>query len=478
MVKGRARSFEGNQGRRRPTAVALVLTLLSLTTPAAADPQAPTTRRLAPLVHEYVMTGDRARADALLQSILNEPGATIEAVQAILHAGPRYAPRPVGLLPSQPVQSRGRQHSFGLYVPASYTPDQTYPLVICLHGAGFTGDAYLERWQPRLADRYILACPTLYRGDWWTLTAEHLVLATLRTVAAQYRIDHDRVFLTGMSNGGIGAWLIGSHHAPLFAGLAPMAGGLDEVLFPFLDNLRNTPVYIIHGRRDQVMPVDLSRSIARRLTELGYAYVFREHDHVHPMAGGHFFPREELPALVAWLDVQRRGPSPHTIVLVRDASHLGTFGWVRIDATDRIAALTENLIEGRDELIKNRVYARLEAEIIGPNRIAVRTERVRRLTLFLNETLIDRSRPVTVLINGVEAHAGRVDASLTTLLRQVRLRGDWSRLYPVEIRLSVPDLAPSPSPQPSPPRGEREDSSPQPSPPPGEKGGRGGSHNE
>lgn len=385
------------------------------------------------------MTGDGARAETLLDAILSDPGATIETVQALLRAGPRYAPRPVGLLPSQPVQSRGRRHTFGLYVPDSYRPDRAYPLVVCLHGAGFTGDAYLARWQPRLGERYILACPTLLRGDWWTRTAEHLVLSTLRTVAARYRIDRNRVFLTGMSNGGIGAWLIGSHHAPLFAGVAPMAGGLDAVLFPFLDNLRNTPAYIIHGRRDQVMPVELSRSIARRLTELGYAVTFREHDRTHPMAGGHFFPRQELPDLVAWLDDRRRGPPPDTIVVVRDASHLATFGWVRIDATDRIAALTENLIEGRDELITNRVYARLEAAVVGPNRIAVRTERVRRLTLFLNESLIDPSRPVTVLINGVEAHAGPVDASLTTLLRQVRLRGDWSRLYPVELRLSVPD---------------------------------------
>ncbi len=426
-------------GRRRPTVVALVLALLSLTTPAAADPPAPTTPALAPLVHEYVMTGDRERAGTLLRAILKEPGATIETVQGILRAGPRYAPRPIGLLPSQPVESRGRQHTFGLYVPASYTPERAYPLVVCLHGAGFTGDAYLQRWQPRLGDRYILACPTLFRGDWWTRTAEHLVLATLRTVAAQYRIDRDRVFLTGMSNGGIGAWLIGSHHAPVFAGLAPMASGLDSVLFPFLDNLRNTPAYIIHGRRDQVMPVDLSRSIARRLDELGYAYTFREHDLSHPMAGGHFFPRQELPDLVAWLDTQRRGRSPDTVVVVRDASHLGTFGWVRIDATDRIAVLTENLIEGRDELIKNRVYARLEADVVAPNRIALRTERVRRLTLFLNENLADLSRPVTVVINDKEAHTGPVDTSLTTLLRQVRLRQDWSRLYPVELRLSVPD---------------------------------------
>ena len=35
-----------------------------------------------------------------------------------------------------------------------------------------------------------------------------------------------------------------------------MASGIDDVLFPFLENLRTTPTYIIHGAQDQVMPVE------------------------------------------------------------------------------------------------------------------------------------------------------------------------------------------------------------------------------
>ena len=69
-----------------------------------------------------------------------------------------------------------------------------------------------------------------------------------------------------------------------------MASGLDGVLMPFLANLRTTPVYIIHGAKDQVMPVELSRSIVRRLESLGYPYVYREHQGEHPHAGGHYFP--------------------------------------------------------------------------------------------------------------------------------------------------------------------------------------------
>lgn len=336
-----------------------------------------------------------------------------------------------------PLRVRNRTDRYGLYVPLSYRPTKDYALVVCLHGAGFTGDTYLERWQARLSEGYILACPTLVQGAWWTRQAEELVLATIRAVQARYRIDPDRIFLTGMSNGGIGAWIIGSHHAPLFAGLAPMASGLDDVLFPFLENLQHTPTYLIHGLKDQVMPVELSRSIVKELTRLGYEFVYREHDRVHSIAGGHYFPREELPELVAWFEAHHRDPFPKKVTVVRDATHLTAFGWVRIDATDRIVALTENLTDTRDETIVNRVYAKLEAEIVAPNRVEVRTQRVRRYSLFLNEWLVDLSKPIIVVTDGRLSYEGPVIPSVETLLREARLRQDRHMLFPVLLSLPV-----------------------------------------
>ncbi|TLY14343.1 MAG: hypothetical protein E6K69_07925, partial [Nitrospirae bacterium] len=155
----------------------------------------------------------------MLTEILGNPQADLTSVETIIRTGPRYETRPVGMQAGVPLRVRNRTYRYGLYVPQSYRPTKDYALVVCLHGAGFTGDTYLERWQTRLGDGYILACPTLVQGAWWTRQAEELVLATIRAVQARYRIDPDRIFLTGMSNGGIGAWIIGSHHAPLFAGL-------------------------------------------------------------------------------------------------------------------------------------------------------------------------------------------------------------------------------------------------------------------
>lgn len=388
-------------------------------------------------VFRYLDSMDTDETARALHALLSDPNITIDQAIRIIQTERDYTPQPTGTMPDERIDVRGRAYHLALSVPLTYQPAKGYGLVVCLHGAGFSGEAYLERWQARLGEDYVLACPTVPMGAWFTRGAEELVLATIRSVQRRYHIDPDRIFLTGMSNGGIGAWVIGMHDAPLFAGIAPMASGLDNVLMPFLANLRSTPLYIIHGAKDQVMPVELSRTITKELTRLGYSFVYREHDREHPMAGGHYFPREELPELVTWFNAQRRDPLPTSVTVVREASHFQPFGWVRIDATDPIAAFSEDLVSKRDERIARREYARLDVSIVAPNRIEVQADRVQRYSLFLNEQLIDSSQPLVVLTNGQLSFEGPVSPSLETLLRQARLRQDARQLFPIHLAIQV-----------------------------------------
>lgn len=390
----------------------------------------------------YLDEPDGTKADSALQRLLANPEVTIEQVSRAIQTGRTYQAQSVGTMAEESIVVRERMYHYALSVPLTYQPSKGYALVVCLHGAGFSGDAYLERWQSRLSDDYILVCPTYPSGAWFTRPAENLVLAVMERVQAQYHVDPDRVFLTGMSNGGIGAWLIGMHHAQRFAGLAPMASGLDGVLMPFLANLRTTPVYIIHGAKDQVMPVELSRAISRELAAIGYPHIYREHEREHPMSGGHFFPREELPDLVAWFNAQHRNPLPTSLTVVREASHFQSFGWVRIDATDQIAAFSDDLVSKRDELTKKKRYARLDVSVTGPNRIEVETGLVQRYTLFLNDQLVDVSKPVTVVTNKQVSFEGMVTPTVETLLRQARARKDPRQLFTVQLAIQVSKPAP------------------------------------
>jgi len=395
-------------------------------------------RSLSSLVKDYVKAPSSERVEALLVDIQRMPDATVESISTILQEPPRYEAQPVGPQPRRVVRVRREEAEYALYVPTSYTPEQSYPLILCLHGAGFNGEAYLDRWMPRLGEKYILACPSVTMGSWWTRYGEELVLNVLHEVQEQYHIDPNRIFLTGMSNGGIGTWIIGMHYADRFAGIAPMASGIDDVLYPFLENLSHTPVYVIHGVEDQVMPVQLSRDLVKEMERRGIPYQYQEHTWTHPHAGGHFFPKQALPDLITWFDGQRREPLPRSLSLVRDATHLTPFSWVRIDMTEQIAAFTENLIDSRDEFITGGIFAKLHAEITAPNKIVVSTNRIRRYTVFLNQDLVDFSKPVIVKTNGKISYEGMVEPRIETLLEEVRHRSDTHILFPAKLTIDVP----------------------------------------
>jgi poly(3-hydroxybutyrate) depolymerase len=387
-------------------------------------------------VQAYLAANDTA-AEKILPTVATHPLDEVEAaLRQVLAAKPPGQPA-VGKLPGQRIQVGGKTHHYALYVPESYQGQHVYPLVVCLHGAGFGGETYLDRWQPRLKEGFLLACPTINNAAWWSKDAEDLVLAVVAEVSRTYWIDPDRIFLTGMSNGGTGTFLIGLNYADRFAALVPMASALPRALYPLLENARSTRFYIIHGARDQVMPVQYSRDLVSYLQEHGFQVVYREHDQEHPMAGGHFFPREELPNLVDWLSVRHRLPTPTHLTVVRDRDHTGRLYWVRIDQSRGVASFRASETDKEESRrLQEGAWARADARIDG-NTIAVRTERAARYTLLLNRDLVDFDKPILVLTNGTISFEGRVKPDAAVLLREARITPDPGRLVLAELPITV-----------------------------------------
>ncbi|MFY9269104.1 MAG: PHB depolymerase family esterase [Candidatus Manganitrophaceae bacterium] len=390
------------------------------------------------LVQQYLASGDPGQSKQLLDEIQTQKGVTVEQVEEAIRQGGPYPPEPKRGSLHLTVEIEDQPADYALYVPESYDPANAYPLIVCLHGAGFTGDSYLERWQPRLGEKSLLACPTIQGGAWWSPAGETLVLAVIDAVQSKYRVDPNRIYLTGMSNGGIGAYLSGIFHADRFAAVAPMAAGIPDEIFPFLRNLSSTGIYIVHGAKDEVMPVMLSRNVSAYLKEQGIPYVYREHDRLHPMAGGHFFPREELPDLVAWFEGQQRQPYPMKVVSIRDTEHLIPFYWTEINETEKgIASVYGSIFDKEEaERVKEGSFASLIAEI-KENRVAVKTERVARYTLYFNRQLIDFSKPVTIDTNGRKSFEGRLSEGIAALLEEAKRRRDPGALYPASVTINV-----------------------------------------
>lgn len=162
----------------------------------------------------------------------------------------------------------GFAHRIALRVPDGYDPARAWPLVVFLHGSGECGSDGEKQTRaglgPALAahpDRWpclVLMPQKPVEVEEWE-EREALVLAAIADVQSAYRIDPDRVALTGMSQGGHGVWMIGARHPDLFSCLAPVCGyGRARTV---ASRVARLPVWAFHGLRDDVVDPEETRGI-------------------------------------------------------------------------------------------------------------------------------------------------------------------------------------------------------------------------
>jgi predicted peptidase len=166
---------------------------------------------------------------------------------------------------------------YGLSVPDDYKQGQPRPLILALHPGGermrYYGSAYARTIvMPAAADlgAFIVApdCPT---GAWTDAASDQAVMALLDHILRDYAIDRRRVLVTGFSMGGRGTWFMASHHRDLFTAAIPMAASTGD---DPIDSLATMPTYVIHSRRDQVVPFAPAERNAQELERLGRVVKF------------------------------------------------------------------------------------------------------------------------------------------------------------------------------------------------------------
>jgi len=183
----------------------------------------------------------------------------------------------------QPVGLDGDRDGI-LYVPEGYRVDQPAPFVLTLHGAG--GDAHggLAPLLP-LADAYglILLAPDARRGTWDVIRGRYgpdiaFIDRALAQTFGRYAVDPARRAIEGFSDGASYALSAGLTNGDLFTHVIAFSPG-----FMAPGAQKGAPrVFIAHGVRDEVLPIDVcSRRIVPRLEQAGYDVTYREFDGPH-----------------------------------------------------------------------------------------------------------------------------------------------------------------------------------------------------
>jgi predicted esterase len=187
---------------------------------------------------------------------------------------------------------RNKERSdYTLYVPEDYSPDKPLPLIVALHGGYGQGYEYIWTWLRSARSRgYAILAPKSI-GDTWDMMVPssdtRSVVRMLSEVTSEYSIDPARVYLTGLSDGGIFTYILGLEQPHLFRGLAVVAGVLHLTLDPMLREGRgkDTPMLVIHGAHDFIFPVAYARQTCNFLQSIGYNVTYEElpeWGHAHP----------------------------------------------------------------------------------------------------------------------------------------------------------------------------------------------------
>lgn len=399
-------------------------------------------------VELFLSTKDTVVEDQVLERLKSNnvgPSLVKPLLQAML---PTSNQKPTGLHPNMKFKMRGKTYTYALYVPESAGPDM--PMIVIMHGMGGSGANTIHAWMERLGDDFIILCPTYPMGAWWSKNAEELVLKLITETSASYTIDPDRVFIAGLSNGAIGAYLIGMFYPDRFAGIIPIAGSVTQRYMHFLVNLNNTATYIIQGKYDPIFPIDLTRRIHKILSDMKSPVVYREHKERGAAHGGHFLPESEVPALVEWLKKQKRNPSPKVVRMTREENHMKRIFWVRVTRGLKLAALQIPGPEMEPLNIHDGKIATLFAIDKGANRFEVMGKNTLEFEMYLSSDRIDFEKTVVVtyqtirdegkqLVPGEKfvAFHKKVEKDVGVLLRGFKEFRDPGLLFDAKITVST-----------------------------------------
>jgi predicted peptidase len=161
-----------------------------------------------------------------------------------------------------------------LYLPADYgKSDKKWPLIMFLHGAGERGknvEVVKKHGPPKMIAQgksfdFIIVSPQCPNDLWWPEQTE-VLMALLDEIETKYRVDTDRVYLTGLSMGGFGTWTLAAKYPNRFAAIAPICGGSERISG---SRLKKVPVWAFHGAKDPTVPLIRSQEMVDAVKKAG-----------------------------------------------------------------------------------------------------------------------------------------------------------------------------------------------------------------
>jgi poly(3-hydroxybutyrate) depolymerase len=332
----------------------------------------------------------------------------------------------------------GKYHPYVLYVPPLWRENDTrsFGLVVMLHGLnahpmkamqsifgrpleeGEIGAVRARHPLPVDPAPFFVLAPEGFGPSGYRQFGERDVIDVLDIVTRRYRINPDRIYITGSSMGGIGATALPLHYPSRFAAMAPLGGYHSMFVYrqiretplapwerfllqtrsnaDWAANGRHLPLYVVHGLKDTPMH---SRVLVSAYAERGYPVKMETPDLGHNVwdqtyQGG---------AIFTHFRKYKRNAHPKQVTFTTSRLRYRDAYWVTIDDVDDFAE-----------------WATVDADWKRTGEIAIKTRNIKAMTLQNDEVL--RAHPVSTIVVDGAAVPVSPEATKWPLVRSV---GGW-----------------------------------------------------
>ena len=227
---------------------------------------------------------------------------------AVMLTWPPRARQDGELFLSRAITIGSTNYQFRVFTSKGWNKKKKSPVILFLHGAGERGDDNLAQTKvgigPALLSRqeslpFIVVLPQCPRNRWWTEPDMQVqALKALEQTVKEFNGDPQRTYLTGLSMGGYGSWIMAYDNPSKFAAVAVVCGGVrppprinvpqptqgpTATADPYAAvaaKVGKTPVWVLHGGADPVVPVSESRKMVDAIKSIGGNVRYSEYEGV------------------------------------------------------------------------------------------------------------------------------------------------------------------------------------------------------
>lgn len=290
------------------------------------------------------------------------------------------------------------EQPYALYIPPNFDENASYPLVVMLHGAGSNhrlalrrvfgksnapgeNDVEASRYFPEWKNvNYIVVAPYARGTAGYQGVVENDVLQVLEDVKSRFKIDENRIYLTGLSMGGGGTLWIGLTRPDIWAAIAPVCPAPPAEATKLIGNALNIPVHFFQGADDPVVPAEGVRKLAKDMDYLGATVTYEEYPGVLHDSWVNAYADEYI---FEWFDKFKRNPFPERVLFAATQLKYGKAYWVNFDAIN-----PGNLAE-------------IDATFTDNQSLTINTKKLEAFTLNLKDhPTLDATKKLKILLDG------------------------------------------------------------------------------